>query len=107
MMVLKALVLMKDGLYRMSVIEFEGQFWLVPTWLDLPRKGWSKPGRLICLSSLPHQQMMDNPDHQFVVRYPIPKSLLSGPIPPELAAQYVVIDLPDLEFETHASDTLH
>lgn len=107
MIVLKAMVPLSDGLYRMSVVEYQGMFWLVPTWLDLPRKGWSKPGRLICLSLLQHQQMMDNPNEQFLVSYPIPKSLLSGPIPPELAIQYTVIDLPDLEFETHSYGPVH
>lgn len=36
MTVLKALVAMKDGLYKMDVIEHDNMFWLVPLWIDTP-----------------------------------------------------------------------
>lgn len=65
MTVFKALVPMKDGLYQMSVVEYQGMFWLVPTWLDLPRKGWSKPARIVCLSLVPHTHNPQDPDCQF------------------------------------------
>jgi len=107
MAVFKAMVPMEDGLYRMDVVEHDSMFWLVPAWIDTPRKGWSRPVRLVCLSLLPHQDLRSDPHNRFVVNCPVPRSVLSGPIPPQIAAQYVVIDLPDLEFETHASGPVH
>lgn len=107
MQVFKTIVPTDDEILRMDTIEHQGLFWLVPQWIDTPRKGWSKPVRLVCLSLLHHQALKDDPDNHFFVNYPVPRAVLIGPIPPELSTQYVVIDLPDLEFETHSTGSVH
>lgn len=107
MTVFKSMVTLNDGLYRMDTIEHEGMFWLVPEWIDTPRKGWSRPARIVCLSLLPHQALPLGGDIRFVLSNPIPKSVLTGQIQPRLTIQYVVIERPAIEFETHSSGPIH
>lgn len=107
MQIFKTFVTLADGLYRIDTIEHEGRFWLAPEWIDTPRTGWSKPRRLVPLDLLGAQELQGNPQARFLVSTPIPKVLLSGPIPPQIAAQYAVIDLPDLVFETHSAGAVH
>ena len=107
MAILKTLVSMEgEGLVYMDTIEYEGKFWLVPEWLDIQRAGWSRPARIVCLSSLPHDKSQSQ-THQFFVRNLVPKDVLSGerqPLPTEL---YEVVNLPPIEFETHYDGLAH
>ena len=107
MTVFKTMVPLSDGLYRMDTIEHEGQFWLVPEWIDTPRKGWSQPARIVCLSLIAHQPLPLGGEVRFVVTNPIPKSVLTGQIQPRLTTQYVVIERPAIERETHSSGPIH
>jgi hypothetical protein len=83
------------GIYRMDVIEFQGRNWLVPEWLDYKDAKVSMPVRIVCLDLLPHQTS-NSSEYQFVVSGPIPKSVVEGRAPPELAKQYLVIEKPDI-----------
>ena len=109
MTILKTLVLTEEGLMGIDTIEHEGMLWLVPEWIDTPCKGWSRPARIVCLSGLDYIRAPVGSPDQYVLRSqnPMPKSVLSGQIPPQLASQYVVIDHPDIEFETHSSGRPH
>jgi hypothetical protein len=105
MTVLNTLVPMESGIFAMDTIEHEGMLWLVPEWIDTPRKGWSRPARIVRLSLLPHSR--GPAPFDYVLQNPIPKDVLNGQIPPQLAALYVVIEAPDIEFETHSSGPVH
>lgn len=107
MTILKTLVPMDEGLISFDTIEYEGMLWLVPQWIDTPRKGWSRPVRIVCLTILPYGRAPPGWPDQYTLQNPIPKDVLNGQVPPQLAAQYVVIESPDIEFETHSSGPLH
>ena len=78
----------------MDVIEFDGQVWLVPEWLDIPDEKVTMPVRIVLLDVIPHERGTASP--QIVVSGPVPKSVFEGRIPPELESQYVVIERPDI-----------
>ena len=83
-------------LLMMDTIEHEGQMWLVPSWLVPQAGGLSKPERLICLDSLPHQKAsMGGSD--FVLNNPIPIDILEGRAPRESGFSYLVLECPDIE----------
>ncbi len=85
----------KNGeIHNVDVIEFEGQAWLVPEWIDHTGEKVTMPARIILLDVIPHSRGEASP--QFVVDGPIPKSVFSGIVPPALEAQYVVIEGPDI-----------
>jgi hypothetical protein len=105
MTILKTFVPMESGIFEMDTIEHEGMLWLVPEWIETQRKGWSRPARIICLSPLLHSG--GPPPRHYALQNPIPKGVWIGQIPPQLATQYVVIEAPDLEFETHAPGPVH
>lgn len=107
MVVFKTFVPLEDGVYEMDTIEHEGQMWLVPEWIDIPRKGWSRPARIVCLSLLPHSVMGPQFRCRYAVQNPIPKSVLNGQIQPQLASQYVVVENPEIEAETHSPGPTH
>lgn len=88
-----------DGfLYRVDTIEYQGKFWLVPTWLDKPTEGWRIPERIICLDVLPHQKTGTSDPADFVLSHGIPKSVFDGRIPPQSEDSYIVVERPDIRF---------
>ena len=100
MTALTAMVILSDDdgengvTHNVGVIEFEGQAWLVPEWLDYPDAKVTMPARIVLLDVIPHRRGEGSP--QFVVNGPIPKSVFAGNVPPALEAQYVVIEGPDI-----------
>ncbi len=68
--IFKSLVPLNDGIYEIDTIEHEGMLWLVPEWLDTPRKGWSRPARIVCLSLLEHTPMPPESGCRFRVKQP-------------------------------------
>jgi hypothetical protein len=98
MRVRKATVILSaevSEVHIVDVIEHEGQFWLVPEWLENPIQRLRRPMRIVSLSRLPHQRMR-NADPEFVVNDAIPKSVFDGQIPPGQAETYLVVELPDI-----------
>ena len=97
---LKAYVLIENdqGLYLQDAIEYEGKLWLVPQWSDSPILGVRMPTRIISLETIRHQQAPVGYEADLLINDPLPTGLLDGPIPPELAGRYVVIEEPEIEF---------
>jgi hypothetical protein len=81
-----------------DAIKYDGKLWLVPQWLDEPGRGTTKPRRIIRIDSLPHQPMT-NPAFglDFILNGPLPKAVVDGVATPEQAAQYEIVELPEIE----------
>jgi hypothetical protein len=97
MKIYKATVIVAADVHRtcrMDVIEHDGEFWLVPEWLDNQVRRLTKPLRIVSLRTLPHQRGNARPE--FVVNDPVPKYVFDGRIPPEEAGKYVVIEDPEI-----------
>jgi hypothetical protein len=82
-----------------SVIEYDGKFWLVPQWLENRTAGWRKPERLIFLSDLAHQILPESSSRgHFLVSAPVPTSVLYGPAQQAVDTGYRVIHRPEIQF---------
>lgn len=104
MKIFKTLITFPDGIYTVDTIEYEGSLWLVPEWIDgTPSEGYSKPVRIIRMPPL--QQAGPSVSADYVVSYPLPKAVLEGKIPTELANVYDVIENPQIVIEK--PPTLH
>jgi hypothetical protein len=93
------IIVQSDGLHHieiMDVIEFEGQFWLVPEWLDNTSLEVTMPVRIISLATIRHSRSAGYPE--FVVEDPIPKSVFDGLIQSPEARGFVVRERPDIRF---------
>jgi hypothetical protein len=81
-----------------DAVRYDGKLWLVPEWLDEPGGGTTKPRRMIRIDSLPHQAMTNSAyGLDFILNGPLPKAVLDGVAEPEQAAQYEIVELPDIE----------
>jgi hypothetical protein len=81
--------------HMVDVIEYEGRFWLVPEWLDNRAQKTTTPVRIISFDRVAHHRMKGmNPE--FVVEFPIPKSVFEGRPSPEEAKQYEVFERPSI-----------
>lgn len=95
MKIFKTLVSFEDGIFSCDTIEYKGKLWLVPEWLDgEPKKGYSKPVRIICMSSLEQSDSFEEND--YVLKDPIPKAVLDGHVPQGLENKYVVKENPPI-----------
>ena len=95
MKIAKAYVVIDGGLYKVDVIEFEGRFWLVPEWLDMPAQGVSMPRRIVSLETIPHQRI-EGGNPEFVVNDPVPKAVFEGRSQSEGGQLFVVRELPEI-----------
>jgi hypothetical protein len=89
------IIIETDGTHtieQMDVIEFDGQFWLVPEWFDNPSLGVTVPARIISLAAIPHYHLIDS--SQFVVENPISRSIFEG----EEDRGFVVLERPAIQF---------
>jgi hypothetical protein len=99
MKVLKALVFDATGKTSPTLrdaIEYEGHFWLVPGWYEIPAKAVSKPIRLIPLEGLRFQKV-DQPGMDLFVNDGLPTQLFDPEIPTELRSKFRVVEGPDIE----------
>jgi hypothetical protein len=86
-----------DGMFTVDVIEHEGEFWLVPGWLDNKVEGWSKPVRIIRLNSVPHQKTLGGKYSDFLVASnAIPKAVLDGHVQFGSSGLIEVVESPDI-----------
>lgn len=99
MKIFKTLVPSEDGILLYDTILYEGKLWLVPEWLDgEPKKGYSKPVRIICMSSLEHTGPFSDAD--YTLKHPIPKAVFEGHVPQGFENKYIVIENPAVILET-------
>jgi hypothetical protein len=87
-----------DKIFHMDTIDYKGKKWLVPEWLEAPTEGWKKPKRIICLDKLAHSKAPTGFEADFVLNYPISKSVLNGEIPIRLISVFLVLENPDIRF---------
>jgi hypothetical protein len=100
MKIYKAMVIIASDVHEtrmVDVIEHDGEFWLVPEWLDNQVRRLTKPLRIVSLRTLPHQRIAGK-DHppDFVVNDPVPKYVFDGRTPPQEADKYVVVEGPEI-----------
>jgi hypothetical protein len=99
-------VIDNDGVHEIhfiDVVEYAGQFWLVPAWVDDPALNTTRPVLIVSLATIPHERA-GKTDPQFVVKDPIPKCILNGQIPPALAHKYLVLEQPDISLPLESKD---
>lgn len=95
MKIFKTMITFPDGIYTIDTIEHEGELWLVPEWIDgTPSEGYSMPVRIIRIPLL-HEAGPDV-SADYIVSYPLPKDVLDGAIPMELAHVCDVIESPQI-----------
>ncbi|MBI3808012.1 MAG: hypothetical protein HY281_10965 [Nitrospirae bacterium] len=82
MPILKCLVGFSDGYVgTCDGIAHEGKLWLVPGWLEHPRKPIAMPERIIRFDNFPHQAAQEGGlDYQNIL-LPMPESALLGQVP--------------------------
>ena len=81
-----------------DTISYEGKLWIVPHWLAARELGWQMPERIVCMDGLNYQEM-NNPDYtaDYVLTYPVPKSVLDGKTDTVEGRKYVVVERPDIQ----------
>lgn len=102
---IKALVFLEDGLYTFDAIEYQGQYWLVPEWIDIQKQGWSRPERIVRPKKQPFR--LTPGGNQVSLPNPLPKAAFFGPILPQLAGDYEVVLNPPMCAETHSPGPVH
>src|ERR1700723_3264895 len=84
------------GIFTVDTIEYDKKLWLVPEWLDVPAQGVSKPRRIIRMDLLRFQKMTNTAYHlDYILNDYMPKAVLDGRAPAELAARYEIVELPE------------
>ena len=88
------------GIQTMDTILYEGKPWLVPEWLSPPDGGWQTPKRIVCIHGLQYQDMSESKmPVDYLLTYPIPKSVLDGETDTAGGHKYMVIERPDIRFQ--------
>lgn len=84
-----------------DAIEIDGQIILVVLWLVNFDAGRRKPGLVLPLSSVEHQDLRDQPKApwQFFVTSALPEQLFLGTASPEQLNKHSVLPGPNLDFE--------
>lgn len=88
-----------DGLHHVTffdIIEYRGQFWIVPEWLVNTSLGVQRPTRIVSLATIRHSRTPGKPE--FVVEDPIPISVFEGRTESPKASGFVVQEMPDIQF---------
>lgn len=94
-------------IFKCDTIEFEGKFWLVPTWLENIAEGTIKPERIICLDYLPHKRTSSGSPADFILNRPIPKCVFDGEIPAEATFRFDIIEHPDISIDIQEKQNFH
>jgi hypothetical protein len=92
--------LLVDPFRLCVVVAYQGRKWLAAPWIDNLETGKSMPERIVCLDLLEHQKST-HPDYQYVLTRPVPKGVFEGQIPSPSEGIFVVVENPQIEFETH------
>ena len=84
----------------MDTIVYEDKLWLVPEWLSPPDGGWQTPERIVCIHGLQYQDMSESQmPADYLLTYPVPKSVLDGETDTVEGRKYVVVERPDIRFQ--------
>jgi len=84
----------------MDTIFYEDKLWLVPKWLSPQDGGWQTPERIVCIHGLQYDDMSDSPmPADYLLTYPVPKSVLDGETDTVEGHKYEVIERPDIRFQ--------
>ena len=80
-----------------DTISHEGKLWLVPEWSRPPDGEWITPKRIVCIDGLELQDMSDSDmPADYLLAYPVPKSVLDGESDTAEGRKYVVVERPDI-----------
>ncbi|MBD3643538.1 hypothetical protein [Alcanivorax sp.] len=102
MRILSAVIAFNDSgkIHKCDAILHKGVLCLVPSWLHYPDEGYVKPEMLIRLTGAQYQKT-DNPAFgDYLVNTQLPRSVLEGQIPSELADVLSVENLPDVKIQS-------
>ena len=80
----------------MDTIEYQGEFWLVPSWLEAAWDGWRMPAKIICLSRLHHAHTPGSGVGDFQLLVALAPSSLADPLEALQTNGYVVRERPDI-----------
>jgi hypothetical protein len=102
--VFKALVFYADGKSQpvtIPAIEYEGQIWLAPHWIEAPEPGVRMPKHIIPID-LFRGQKVDPPQRgtDYIVNVGLPRSLLDEEIPTELKNKFQIVERPNIRVPT-------
>jgi len=90
-----------EGIFSIDTIEHDGKLWLVPEWIDgIPKEGYSKPARIICLEYLPLVAQEKDQNYDYFLNGSISKSVLDGQPPQKLKNLYRIVERPDIAVVT-------
>jgi len=92
------LILNNNGVHEIhvtDVVEYEGRFWLVPEWLDNHAEKISMPVRIVAFDRVPHLRTKGGTP-EFVVEFPISKSVFEGRPSSEEAKKYDIVERPPI-----------
>lgn len=87
-------------LFKCDAILHAGDLCLVPSWLHLQDEGCVQPEILIRLTGVDYQKTENPLFGDFLVRTPLPRSVLEGQIPSELANALTVERLPEIKIRS-------
>jgi hypothetical protein len=80
-----------------DVVQHNGDYWLVPQWIESDRPRSKRPARMVSPKTIPHEKMRG--EHQFRISDPLPKWLFDGsPRPRGEQRSLVVLEYPEIEF---------
>jgi hypothetical protein len=86
-----------DGsIWQIDVIDYQGEPWLVPMWLQNKDEGWMKPARIIRMRG--HRYQEESEEFGYVLNEPLPKAVLEGRQPK--GGSFEVIEQPDIRIPT-------
>ena len=102
MKIMKTLVGMdgEPNIVLVDTIEHEGKLWLVPKWLASPSEGVQRPERIVRIDTLQRQKIDRSKGGwaaDYLLKAPMPRSVLQGPIQSGKDSVYEVIPQPDIE----------
>jgi hypothetical protein len=90
----------------MDTVEYQGEFWLVPSWLEAPWNGWRMPSKIVSLSRLGYEHTPDNSLGDFKLLIALEPSSLTDSVETLQANGYVVRERPDIRLPLAGENTL-
>lgn len=76
-----------------DALEYQGDVWLVPKWIDTPAAGTRQPERMIRTPKAALQSIPQNPAYAYFLQWPVPPSFLTAtaPLPPYESFELVLL----------------